>query len=151
MARRRLDKGTRVIVATAAVAMGLAVGVIAVVLISSGGGGGGEPAPYQPFFVGTADRVQERITKGGPECYQDPRKGDRSFCLDLHAGQFVAYHVVPPGGTTECLVQWDRDEKRYEDCEGLPLDPATLSRFPVLSREINEKISIFVDLRSITN
>ena len=52
MARRKLDKGTRVILATAGVVVGLAVGIVVVALIS-GGGGGGEPQPYQPFFVGT--------------------------------------------------------------------------------------------------
>ena len=153
MARRKLDKGTRVIVATAGVAMGLVVGVVAVGLITGGGGGGGtsrEPQPYQPFFVGTSDRVMKRINEGGPECYQDPRGGERSFCLDVDAGDaFVAYHVVPPGASTACLVEWDRAEKRYEDnCSGTPVDPATLARFPVLTREINEKVSVFVDVRT---
>lgn len=149
MARRKLDKGTRVIMATAGVVMGLVVGFVVVAILTSGDGGGA-PEPYQPFFVGTSDRVTGRINEGGPECYQDPRKGDRSFCLDLDAGRFVAYHVVPPGGSAECLVEWDREEKRYEDCRGASLDPATLARFPVLTREINDKVSVFVDLRTTT-
>ena len=147
MARRKLDKGTRVILATAGVVVGLAVGIIAVALIS---GGGGAAQPYQPFFAGTSDRVAKRIKAGGPECYQDPKKGDRSFCLDLDGGEFIALHVVPPGGTTACLVQWDRTEKRYEDCRGTPVDRNTLAHFPVLTREIGGKISVFVDVRETT-
>jgi len=146
MARRKLDKGTRVILATAGVVVGLAVGIVVVALIG-GSGGSGEPQPYQPFFVGTSERVTKRIQADGPECYQDPKKGDRSFCVDLDGDQFVALHVVPPGGTTACLVQWDRKEKRYEDCHGAPVDRSALARFPVLTREIGGKISVFVDVR----
>ncbi len=63
--------------------------------------------------------------------------------------RFVAYHVVPPGGSVDCLVQWDRSEKRYEDgCSGAPVDPSALARFPVLTRAINDKISVFVDVRT---
>ena len=151
MARRKLDKGTRVILATAGVVVGLAVGIVVIALIGgSGDGDGGSAQPYQPFFVGTSDRVAKRISSDGPECYQDPKKGDRSFCLDLDGDQFIALHVVPPGGTTACLVQWDRKEKRYEDCRGAPVDRATLARFPVLTKEISGKISVFVDLRETT-
>ena len=135
------------ILATAGVVVGLAVGIIVVALIN-GSGGGGEPQPYQPFFIGTSDRVAKRIQSEGPECYQDPKKGDRSFCLDLDGDQqFIALHVVPPGGTATCLLQWDRKEKRYEDCHGAPVDRNTLARFPVLTREIGGKISVFVDVR----
>jgi len=149
MARRKLDKGTRVILATAGVVVGLAVAIVVVALIS-GSGSGGEPQPYQPFFAGTSDRVAKRIRSGGPECYQDPKKGDRSFCLDLAGDDFIALHVVPPGGTTDCLVQWDRKEKRYEDCHGAPVDRDSLARFPVLTKEIGGKISVFVDVRETT-
>jgi hypothetical protein len=146
MARRKLDKGTRVIMATAGVVVGLAVGIVVVALIG-GDGGGGEAQPYQPFFAGTSDRVAKRIRAGGPECYQDPKKGDRSFCLDLDGDQFIAVHVVPPGGTAACLVQWDRRARRYEDCHGAPVDRNSLARFAVLTREISGKISVFVDVR----
>lgn len=149
------------ILATAGVVVGLAVGIIVVALINgSGGGGDGEARPYEPFFVGTSERVAKRIRSDGPECYPDLKKGDRSFCVDLdgtaNSGDtpeppgFVALHIVPPGGTTACLVQWDRKEKRYEDCHGMPIDRNTLARFPVLTREIGGKISVFVDVRETT-
>jgi hypothetical protein len=147
MATRKVDKGTRVILATAAVVMGLVVGIVAVVVLNSRGGG--EAPPYQPFFAGTSDRVTKQIKEGGPICYQDPKEGQRSFCLDLVDDQFVAYHVLPPGGSAACLVQWDRSEKRYEDrCSGAPVDPVTLARFPILTKDIGGKISVFVDVRT---
>jgi len=149
MATRKVDKGTRVILATAAVVMGLVVGIVAVAVLNSRGGS--EAPPYQPFFAGTSDRVTKQIKDGGPVCYPDPKDGERSFCLDLEGDQFVAYHVVPPGKTVECLVEWDRAEKRYEDkCSRAPLDPATLARFPILTKEIDGKISVFVDVRTST-
>jgi hypothetical protein len=151
MAKRKIDAGMRVILATAAVVLGLAVGIVVVALINSGGGSGGEAAPYQPFFAGQSDRITKEIRKDGPICYQDPKAGERSFCLDLMADQFVAYHVLPPGETADCLVQWDRTEKRYENkCSGAPVDPATLARFPVLTKEISGKTSVFVDVRETT-
>ena len=151
MAGRKLDKGTRTIVATAGVVLGLAVGIVVVALVNAGGGDrGGEAAPYQPFFVGTSERIEKRIKADGPECYPDPSGGDRAFCLDLDGTEFLALHVVPPGGTTACLVEWDREEKRYEDCRAKPVDRNTLARFPVLTKEISEKISVFVDVRTTT-
>jgi hypothetical protein len=150
MAKRKIDAGTRVILATAAVVLGLAVGIVVVAVLNSQGGG--EPPPYQPFFAGTSDQVTRQIKKDGPVCYQDPKAGEHSFCLDLQGDQFVAYHVVPPGGTADCLVQWDRTEKRYENkCSGAPVDPATLARFPVLTKDIGDKTSVFVDVRETTS
>jgi len=148
VAARKIDKGTQVILATAAVVMGLVVGIVVVVILNSRGGG--EPPPYQPFFAGQSDRVTKQIKDGGPVCYQDPKEGERSFCLDLDGDQIVALHVIPPGGTAACLVKWDRTEKRYEDCHGTPVDRASLARFPVLTKEISGKTSIFVDVRTTT-
>lgn len=139
------------ILATAGVVVGLAVGIIVVALINGSGSGGGEPRPYEPFFVGTSERVAKRIRSDGPECYPDLKQGDRSFCVDLDGDQFVALHIVPPGGTPACLVQWDRKEKRYEDCHGTPVDRNALARFPVLTKEIGGKISVFVDVRDTTS
>jgi len=148
MARRKLDKGTRVLLATAAVALGLAAGFV-IVLVARGGHGGGTAA-YEPFFAGQSDRIIQAIRSGGPVFYPDPGKGDRAFYLDLDGDQIVALHVVPPGGTAACLVQWDRAQKRYEDCHRAPVDRSTLERFAVLTKRIGNKDSVFVDLRTIT-
>ena len=142
-----MDKGTRVIVATAGVVAGLAVGIVGVAVIS---GGSGDPEPYQPFFAGTSDRIAKQIKDGGPVFFPDAREGERAFYLDLEGERIAALHVIPPGGTAACPVQWDREETRYEDCRGGPVDRAGLARFPVLTREISDKISVFVDLRTIT-
>jgi hypothetical protein len=148
MAKRKLDKGTRVILATAAVVLGLAAG-IAIVAVASGGHSSA-PAAYQPFFAGQSDRVTKTIKDDGPIFYPDPRKGDRAFYLDLDGDRILALHVVPPGGSAACLVQWDRAQKRYEDCHGAPVDRSTLERFPVLTKRIGDKVSVFVDLRTVT-
>jgi hypothetical protein len=148
MAKRKLDKGTRVIVATAGVVMGLVVGIIVVAIGS--GSGSDEPQPYQPFFAGQSDRITKQVNTDGPVFFPDPRRGARAFYLDLEGETIVALHVVPPGGRADCLVQWDRAERRYEDCRGGPVDRPALARFPVLTREISEKTSVFVDLRTIT-
>lgn len=128
---------------------GLVVGIV-VVLLVRGGGGSGPGAPYQPFFAGTTDQVSKRIASGGPVCYPDPKRGDRSFCLDLEGERIIALHVVPPGGSPACIVQWDRAARRYQDCHGAAVDPNSLERFPVLTRTIGGKVSIFVDLRTAT-
>ena len=86
----------------------------------------------------------------GPVFFPDPRRGERAFYLDLEGEEIVALHVIPAGGRADCLVQWDRTEQRYEDCRGGPVDRSVLARFPVLTREISEKTSVFVDLRTIT-
>ena len=149
MGRKKLDKGTRVILATAAVVLGLVAGIVALAVVR-GGGSSGKDAPYQPFFAGTSDRVTKQIRSDGPVCYPDPKRGDRSFCLDLEGDRIVALHVVPPGGNAACLVIWARAAKRYQDCHGAAVDPATLARFPVLTKEIAGKVSVFVDVRTVT-
>jgi hypothetical protein len=154
----KLHKGTRVILATAGVVLGLVIGIIVIALAT--GSGSKEPRPYQPFFAGTADRVTKQIKEDGPVCYPDPHQGDKAFCLDLDGTttpggtpgppRIIALHLVPPGGTPACLVQWDRTGKRYEVCHGAPVDRASLARFPVLTKEIGDKTSVFVDLRATT-
>jgi hypothetical protein len=142
-----MDKGARVILATAAVVCGLMVGIVVIAVLN--GRGGGQPPPYQPFFAGQSDRVIKRINSEGPVCYPDPNKGERAFCLDVDGEQIIALHLVPPRGTAGCLVQWDRTGKRYEDCHHTPVDRSTLARFPVLTRQLGDKTSVFVDLRTV--
>jgi hypothetical protein len=127
---------------------GLVVGIVVIAVLN--GRGGGEPPPYQPFYAGQSDRITKTIKADGPVFYPDPRKGERAFYLDVDGDRIVAFHVIPPGGTAACLVQWDRAAKRYEDCHGGPVDRSTLARFAVLPRQIGDKTSIFVDLRTIT-
>jgi hypothetical protein len=147
MAKRKIDKGTRVILATAAVVCGLVVGIVVITVLNGRGGDG--TAPYQPFFAGQSDRIVKTVKADGPVFYPDPRNGERAFYLDVDRDQIVAFHVIPPGGTTACPVQWDRTAKRYEDCHDAPLDRSALARFPVLTRQIGDKTSVFVDLRTI--
>jgi hypothetical protein len=147
MAKRKIDKGTRVILATAAVVCGLVFGIVVIALL--GGRGGGEPPPYQPFFAGQSDRITRQIKDGGPVFYPDPRKGERAFYLDVDGARIIALHVIPPGGTPDCLIQWNQAAPGYEDCHHTPVDRSALARFPVLTRQIGDRTSVFVDLRTI--
>jgi hypothetical protein len=139
------DTRTRVLVATAAVVSGLVVGLLVIGLA----GRTREPAVYQPFAAGTEQSITAQIQKDGPVFYADPSNGTRAFYLDLEGGKVVALHVVSPGGTAECPVQWDRAAKRYTDCRKTPVDPATLSRFAVLTRPLGSQTAVFVDVRTI--
>jgi hypothetical protein len=147
MAKRKIDKGTRVILATAAVVCGLVFGIVVIALLD--GRGGGKPPLYQPFFAGQSDRITRQIRDGGPVFYPDPRKGERAFYLDIDGAGIIALHVVPPGGTSDCLIQWNQAARAYEDCHRTPVDRLALARFPVLTRQIGDKTSVFVDLRTI--
>jgi len=134
-----------VLVATAAVVSGLALGVLVVGLA----GGAKQPVVYQPFFAGLEDRLTTLIKTEGPVFYPDPTTGSRGFYLDLVDGRIVALHVIMPG-STNCAVQWDRNQKRYLDCHQAPVDPATLERFPVSTRTGGDKTAVFVDPRAVT-
>ena len=147
MAKRKIDKGTRAILATAAVVCGLVFGIVVIALLGSRGGG--QPPPYQPFFAGQSDRITRQISDGGPVFYPDPRKGERAFYLDIDGARIIALHVIPPGGAADCLIQWNKAARTYEDCHHTPVDRSALARFPVLTREIGDKTSVFVDLRTI--
>ncbi|HLF39959.1 MAG TPA: hypothetical protein VI854_00660, partial [Acidimicrobiia bacterium] len=122
MAQGRRDNRLRIIVAIAAVASGLIVGLVVAGLVS----GGGEPAPYAPFFAGLKQKISDTIRTEGPVFYPDPRGGTRAFYLDLEGDGIVALHVVRPGGTAECPVEYDHTARRYTDSDGEPVDPATL-------------------------
>src|SRR2546430_15138292 len=110
MARRKLDKGTRVIVATAAVVLGLAVGIVVVAVL--GGGGGGGSAAYQPFFAGQSDRITKLIKAGGPALYPDPPPGERALHPHPDRHPLVALPLVPPPGPAAPPAQRDPARKR---------------------------------------
>jgi hypothetical protein len=141
----RIPARTRVLVATAAVVSGLALGVLVVGLA----GGARQPALYQPFFAGLQNRLTTLITADGPVFYPDPNRGNRGFYLDVEDGKIVALHVIVPG-TDSCAVQWDRAQKRYLDCHGAAVDPSVLERYLVTTQGEGDKTAIFVDLRTVT-
>ncbi|HVW33248.1 MAG TPA: hypothetical protein VHL53_11965, partial [Acidimicrobiia bacterium] len=71
-----MDRGLKVILATATVVLLLAIGIVVIALIGNGHGSG-PPPPYQPFFANQEDKLTKTIRDGGPVFYPDPRKGDR--------------------------------------------------------------------------
>lgn len=138
-AQRRLV----VLVAAAAVAAGVSVGV-AVVLAS------GQPAVrpdrYEPFVTGHAARLGELIATDQPLFFADPTGGIRGFALALEDGDFVAVHVIPPGGSADCPIDWDPTADRFEDCHGKVWATRELRRFPT---RLSEDDLVVVDIRRL--
>lgn len=144
MARRRPPQ--RVFVLTAASIGGLAIGLLAIATLT----GSRQPATYRPFFAGMKDSRVEDIREQGPVLIPDPKGGERTFYLDLDGDDIVALHVVPPGGSARCPVQFDHPQKRYEDCQGRPVARETLARFKVITRvNDDDEEAIFVDVREL--
>ncbi len=144
MARRR-TRGRGLVLATAAVG-GLIIGLLVVATVS-----GERQAPtYRPFFAGMKDSRTQDIRTEGPVLIPDPKGGDRTFYLDVEGDDIIALHVVPPGGSARCPVQYDHQQRRYEDCRGAVVEPRTLGRFQVITRTNDEDEEvIFVDLREL--
>lgn len=147
MATARRRSRRRGLVLTAAAVGGLALGLVVIATV----GGERQPATYRPFFAGMkADRVAD-IRQDGPVLIPDPSGGDRAFYLDLEGNAVIALHVVPPGGKADCPVQYDHDERRYEDCRGGPITREALGRFTVTTRlsEDGKDEAVLVDLRRL--
>jgi hypothetical protein len=143
MARRRSP--SRALVLGVGAVAGLIIGLLVVATV----GGERRPATYQPFFAGMkADRTSD-IREGGPVLIPDPSGGERTFYLDLEGDEIVALHVIPPGGSARCPVQYDHAQRRYEDCDGGPVGRESLARFKVIDRVDDEEVAVFVDLREV--
>jgi hypothetical protein len=136
----------RVFVLTGAVVGGLIIGLLAVATLT----GSRQPATYRPFFAGMKDNRVQNIREGGPVLIPDPKGGERTFYLDLEGDAIVALHVVPPGGSARCPVQYDHQQQRYEDCDGRLVARETLARFKVITRvNDDDEEAIFVDVREM--
>lgn len=138
-AQRRLV----LLTAVAAVAAGV---FVAVAVILATGEGTSTPEEYQPFRIGRADRLAEQI-RDRPVFFADPTGGERGFALALHDGDFVALHVVTPGGSAECPIDWAVEDERFEDCDGRVWTPPQLARFDLRLVEEDGVDIVVVDLR----
>jgi hypothetical protein len=142
----RRTRGRGLVVSAAAVG-GLIIGLLVVATVS----GERQPPTYRPFFAGMQESRTQNIRQDGPVLIPDPKGGDRTFYLDLEGDDIIALHVVPPGGSARCLVQYDHTERRYEDCEGRAVARESLARFKVLTRvDDKDRKAIYVDLRQLT-
>jgi hypothetical protein len=127
---------------------GIIIGLVVISAVTSNGVKK-EPAAYQPFPAGPADRIVRNIERGGPIFYSDPKGGTKAFYLDLVDGDIAAIAVVPPGGSAECPVEWNRRAERYQDCDGDQVDPESLNQFRIRTRGPEDDESVFVDIRSL--
>jgi hypothetical protein len=144
--RRRLPPAQRrLVLLTAFAAVGaVALAVVAVVVATEQPAG--EQAEYQPFELGAATRVAEIVIER-PVFFADPTGGDRGLAVTLLDDDLAAVHVVPPGGTRDCPVDWDAEGEQFEDCAGRAWAAEELSRFPLTVRAVDGIDKVFVDLR----
>lgn len=132
-----------ILVGLAAVAAGAFAGV-AIVLAS--GDSAVRPSEYQPFEVGNAARLGEAVATEQPVFFADPTGGTRGFALALEDDELVALHVIPPGGSADCPIDWKPEDRRFEDCRDRVWDTHQLRRF---RSSVNETGLFVVDLRTM--
>lgn len=109
------------------------------------------PREYRPFEVRLGPALTERIDER-PVFFADPTGGDRGFVLTTHEGRLLALHVIPPGGTAACPVDWDPEAEQLVDCEGTAYEPDQLARFPVTAgpgADGADEDAVLIDLRTI--
>jgi hypothetical protein len=91
------------------------------------------PSGETSYPVGRTARLAEEIERDGPVAFSTPFGPDRPILVqhlvDSPARGWLVLGAVLPG--TKCTVQWDRSEKRFEDCEGrtYPPDGGDLPRY----------------------
>lgn len=139
----RVPREQRWLVLLSIAALALAIAFVALALIFAAGRTSETLEEYEPFEAGPAARLSELVATEQPIFFPDPTGGDRGFFLTLVDGSFTAVHVVPPGKTRACPIEWQLDGEHFEDCDGTVWAPRELRRFPVA---IEDGI-VIVDLR----
>lgn len=145
---RDLDPGQRrLLLWTAGAAV--AAGVLAGALVVAASRESRPRRHYQPFRVGEGPALARAVRTQRPLFFADPLNGTRGFVLTLDGGDFVALHVVPPGGSARCPVGWDDARRVLADCRGRVYEPSQLARFPVTVGTPGDRDAVLVDLRRI--
>lgn len=131
----RVPPEQRRLVLLSIAALALAVGFVVFALVFAAGRTAEAPEEYEPFGAGPAARLSELIATEQPIFFPDPTGGDRGFFLTLVDSSFTAVHVVPPGKTRSCPIEWQLGDEHFEDCDGAVWEPRELRRFPVAIRD----------------
>jgi hypothetical protein len=152
VARRTTREQRQILIVAAAALVGAVLFAIAAVVATSEGDVATETvsdADYTPFGPLDRETVEGSIRNDGPQLYPDLVGGTRAFALDLEGGDLVALHLLVPGSTADglCFVSLDEERRGYVDCDGDPVDPATLDRFRIVFDDAAENLA--VDLREI--
>jgi hypothetical protein len=107
----------------------------------------------EPVFLGQRKELIDRIQEGegSPLYFASPFGDQDGFWLDREGGDLVAYVLETPG-PGECAVKWRATRNAYIDCDGNPIDPGELDRYPLAvgSRGGSPRTSVYVDLRRTT-
>jgi len=136
----------RALIITGIAAVVAGGGVAALLIAQTSRTSTSRSGPYQPFRAGFAVNLAAQI-KQAPVFFPDPKRGNRAFFLDRIDERFVALHVLVPG-RDRCVVHYQRDRRRYVDCDRHPLDPRSLAQFPIEIRGTGDSRLVYVDLRT---
>jgi hypothetical protein len=139
MSATRQSSSTRLLIITAAIAIGVGLIVAALLLVATGGG----DAPKGPFPLGSAAGLRDEVKKS-PVYIADPTGGE-GLWLALHGKEFVALSAVPPGTSGSCTVRWRDSVKTYQDCNGKRYHDDELATYPLVLRNG----SLYVDTRRL--
>jgi hypothetical protein len=99
------------------------------------------------FELEDLDGSAARIAENGPDIYPDLMGGSRPILVnhvgdDLEEGWVAVVAIAP--GTDACIVEWDAEAQRFEDCEGTTY-PADGEGLEQLGTRVEDD-SLFVDL-----
>ncbi len=109
------------------------------------------PASSLSFAAGPAKDRAAAIDSGGPLLFSDVAGGERDIYLQ-HQGTdplagWVAFDARFPGTARACTLQWNREQKRFDDpCtpgRTIPADGTGLASYPVT---IDDKEQVVIDL-----
>lgn len=125
-------------------ALALAIAFVVLAVIFATGRPAVREGEYEPFEVGDAARLAEAIAREQPLFFADPVGGDRGFALTLDDGAFAALHVVPPGASSDCPIDWNDSAETFEDCRGRRWATDELARFPT---SVEDDL-VVIDLRT---
>lgn len=150
---------TAVLVGVAGVIAGLGLVVLMVNLASRGTESFEVRLGDDRFAAGGVERRAASITDGGPILFSDVAGGTRDIILN-HIGDepdegWYAFSAQPAGKSRDCFLQWQADDRDFEDCDGdrYPADgdhPA-LTRYPVAIEEGELFVDINFEFRDSDN
>lgn len=142
-----MRRDVRLLITTGIAAVG--AGLVVAILVISAAGGPKTAQETEPVEVGTVANLERQIREGGPVLFPDLARGDRAFYVTLVDGKLAALHAYAPGQGTTCSVEWNRKERRFEDCKARPVDPHTLGRL-ALTTEGGSNDPVVVDPRLLS-
>lgn len=109
------------------------------------------------FRVGSAEAFAESIDDDGPILFPDLKSasGVRSIVLD-HTGDdpslgWQVYYGYPADSDKDCAVEHVRGTRTFRDCDGRVLDVEQLARPGDVRPLVENRKTLYIDLRGVTS